>query len=155
MISNILTLKKMLLNKKYCFRWYGRSIHVTHKGEWDFDISKKPIDKIRVHGATFAAIRTAQEDLMNKSSCIKCPVLLLCSNRSIKADNTWRDEYTEADLLLNVTTMRRAAATICQQVTIYEIENAQHDIFLSKVSVREKAFNLMFRWLRHLEDDWK
>jgi len=40
------------------------------------------------------------------------------------------------------------------EVTIYEIENAKHDIFLSKASVREKAFNLMFRWLKHLEDDW-
>jgi hypothetical protein len=50
--------------------------------------------------------------------------------------------------------MRRAASMISSQVTIYEIENAKHDIFLSKQSVREKAFDLMFRWLRHLEEDW-
>jgi alpha-beta hydrolase superfamily lysophospholipase len=50
--------------------------------------------------------------------------------------------------------MRRIAAIIGTQVTIYEIENAKHDIFLSKESVREKAFELMFRWLRHCEDDW-
>jgi alpha-beta hydrolase superfamily lysophospholipase len=51
--------------------------------------------------------------------------------------------------------MRHAAATMGQNVTIYEIENAIHDIFLSKQPVREKAFNLMFRWLKHLEDDWR
>jgi hypothetical protein len=99
----------------------------------------------------------------------------MCSNRSIKPDKTWRDEYGEgtkilthsfsyqnlykiffylADLILNVTTMRRAASTMGPEVTVYEIENAKHDIFLSKASVREKAFNLMFRWLKHLEDDW-
>jgi alpha-beta hydrolase superfamily lysophospholipase len=50
--------------------------------------------------------------------------------------------------------MRRIAALIGTQVTIYEIENAKHDIFLSKESVREKAFDLMFRWLRHFEEDW-
>jgi hypothetical protein len=50
--------------------------------------------------------------------------------------------------------MRHAASTLSSQVTIYEIENGMHDIFLSKVSVREKAFHLMFRWLKHLEDDW-
>jgi len=50
--------------------------------------------------------------------------------------------------------MRRMAAMIGSQVTIYEIENAKHDIFLSKQSVREEAFNLMFRWLQHIEDDW-
>jgi alpha-beta hydrolase superfamily lysophospholipase len=50
--------------------------------------------------------------------------------------------------------MRRAASTLGQEITFYEVENAKHDIFLSKASVREKAFNLMFRWLKHLEDDW-
>ncbi|CAF0770962.1 unnamed protein product [Rotaria sordida] len=134
--------------------WYGRSIHVSNKGEWNFDLNKKPIDKIRAHGATFYAARSAQEELMRKGSCIKCPVLFMCSNRSIKPDRTWRDEYEQTDLILNVTAMRRAASTIAQQITIYEIENAKHDIFLSQSSVREKAFNLMFQWLKHLEDDW-
>jgi len=41
-----------------------------------------------------------------------------------------------------------------REITLYEIENAMHDIFLSKAPVREKAFKLMFRWLKHLEDDW-
>jgi alpha-beta hydrolase superfamily lysophospholipase len=50
--------------------------------------------------------------------------------------------------------MRRIAATIGTQVNIYEIENAKHDIFLSKESVREKAFEIMFRWLGHCEEDW-
>ena len=50
--------------------------------------------------------------------------------------------------------MRRIAATIGTQVTIYEIENAMHDIFLSKEPVREKAFDIMFRWLEHCEQDW-
>jgi len=50
--------------------------------------------------------------------------------------------------------MRRTAALIASQITMYEIENAKHDIFLSKESVQEKAFELMFRWLHHLEEDW-
>jgi hypothetical protein len=97
----------------------------------------------------------------------------MCSNRSIKPGKTWRDEYGEgrafvfvlkiflincflilADILLNVKSMRQTAALIGTQITMYEIENAKHDIFLSKESVREKAFDLMFRWLGHLEEDW-
>jgi alpha-beta hydrolase superfamily lysophospholipase len=50
--------------------------------------------------------------------------------------------------------MRNIAAMIGTRVTICEIENAKHDIFLSKESVREQAFNLMFQWLQHLEADW-
>ncbi len=59
-----------------------------------------------------------------------------------------------ADIVLNVKAMRHVATMISSQVTIYEIENAKHDIFLSKESVREKASDLMFQWLRHLEEDW-
>ena len=59
-----------------------------------------------------------------------------------------------ADLLLNVTKMRRVGSTLSPEVTIYEIENARHDVFLSKSDIREKAFKLMFRWLKNTEDDW-
>jgi len=53
-----------------------------------------------------------------------------------------------------VKAMRHVATMISSKITIYEIENAKHDIFLSKQSVRENAFNLMFQWLRYLEKDW-
>jgi alpha-beta hydrolase superfamily lysophospholipase len=134
--------------------WYNRSIHSSHKGEWNFDIKKKPVDKIRVHGPSFYAIRLAQQDLMKKGSCISCPILLMCSHRSIRPDKIWRDEYDEADLLLNVTTMRRAASTMGPHVTICEIENGRHDLFLSKPSVLEKTFTTMFQWLKNVEDKW-
>ena len=62
--------------------------------------------------------------------------------------------FYSADLLLDVKKMRRAASTLGSEVTIYEIENAKHDVFLSKSDVREKAFKLMFRWLKNTEDDW-
>lgn len=50
--------------------------------------------------------------------------------------------------------MRRVASTLSHQVTIYEVENARHDVFLSKSDIREKAFKLMLRWLKITEDDW-
>lgn len=89
--------------KKYiicCFSWYGRSIHTSQKGEWDFDVKIKPIDKIRIHGPSFSAIRTAQQNLVKKGSCIKCPILFMCSNRSIRPEKAWRDEYGEGIRIL-------------------------------------------------------
>ncbi|CAF1337216.1 unnamed protein product [Adineta steineri] len=134
--------------------WYGKSIHISARGEWNFDLNKKPIDKIPLHGSFLCAVRTIQEDLEKKRISVPCPVLFMCSNRSLKSEKTWRDEFAEADLILDVITMKAMAATIGPQVTIYEIENAKHDIFLSKQSVREQAFNLMFQWLQQLEDNW-
>ncbi len=84
-----------MLDKKtniiYYFSWYGHSIHTSNKGEWNFDLNKRPIKNIRIHGPAFSAIRLAQQDLMRKGSCIKCPVVFMCSNRSIKPDKIWRD----------------------------------------------------------------
>lgn len=50
--------------------------------------------------------------------------------------------------------MKQAAGLIGSQVTISEVENAIHDIFLSKQPVREKAFGLVFQWLQDLEKEW-
>lgn len=58
------------------------------------------------------------------------------------------------DLILDATAMKQAAGLIGSQVTISEVENAIHDIFLSKQPVREKAFGLVFQWLQDLEKEW-
>jgi alpha-beta hydrolase superfamily lysophospholipase len=78
--------------------WYGRSIHVSNRGEWEFDLDKKPIEKVRLHGAYFSAVRNAQQDITKNRISIKYPILFMCSNRSIKADKTWRDEYGEGTI---------------------------------------------------------
>lgn len=41
------------------------------------------------------AIQQAQDDLIKRGSCIKCPILFMSSSRSLKPDSTWRDEYDE------------------------------------------------------------
>lgn len=70
-------------------------------------------------------------------------------------NENFNEYYSDlADVLLNVTTMRRAAATLSTSVTMYEIENAIHDVFLSKLPIREKAFKLMFQWLDTIEHQW-
>lgn len=50
--------------------------------------------------------------------------------------------------------MRRVVSTMSPQVTIYEVENAMHDVFLSKLETREKALKRMCQWLKNLEDSW-
>ena len=50
--------------------------------------------------------------------------------------------------------MKQAARLIGPHVTMCEIVNAKHDIFLSKATVREKAFETVFDWLERLESDW-
>jgi alpha-beta hydrolase superfamily lysophospholipase len=77
--------------------WYGRSIHASHRGEWNFDVTKKPIDRVRLHGPFFSAVQIVQNDLIERRIPIECPILFMCSNRTIKPDKTWRDEYAEGN----------------------------------------------------------
>lgn len=43
--------------------------------------------------------------------------------------------------------MKQAANLISNQVDIHELDGAVHDVFLSKESVRENAFQRMFQWI--------
>lgn len=73
--------------------WYGQSIHRSGRGEWDFDLKKKPIDKVRVHGAFLNAIRPVHQAILRGEYHLQCPILFMCSDRSMKAGKEWRDEY--------------------------------------------------------------
>jgi alpha-beta hydrolase superfamily lysophospholipase len=65
--------------------------------------------------------------------------------------STFSEEAMVKDIVLDVTDIKRIGAKLGAQVTLLEIENAQHDIFLSRKDVREMAFNEMFVWLSKLE----
>ena len=75
--------------------WYGRSIHVSDRGEWNFDLDKIPIDRFRLHGSFLCAVHRVHQDLIKGRIKMHCPVLLLCSNRSMPAGKTWCNEYGE------------------------------------------------------------
>lgn len=93
-------LKRFKLSIEFPDFWYGRSIHRSEKGEWNFDVAKKPIEKIRLHGSFFSAIQTVQDDLANGKYKVQCPVLMICSSRSLRAGRQWRDEYAEGQFLI-------------------------------------------------------
>lgn len=82
---------------KNSIRWNGRSLHMSHKGEWNFDLTKKPIEKVRMHGSFLAACRRAQCEVEQNGHLIKCPVLFMSSDRSMKSEKIWRDEFAEGN----------------------------------------------------------
>ena len=75
--------------------WYGRSIHVSGRGEWDYDLTKKPVEKMPIHGPFLSTVQTYQAEIIQGQIKIQCPILFMCSNRSLRPGRTWRDEYTD------------------------------------------------------------
>lgn len=126
---------------------YAQSLHKDFYGEWDYNLDWKPINGFPTYFSWLLAIRAAHKKLANSN--IDAPVLVMHSSASSKI-STFSQEAMSKDTVLDINDIRRIGAKLGKQVTLLEIENAQHDVFLSPKNVREKAFNEMFSWLDNM-----
>jgi len=123
---------------------YAQSIHKDYFGSWDFNLKWKPIYGFPTYFKWVSAIAKAQKKL--KKSSIQVPVLILHSSGSIKT-STFSENAMSNDIVLNIKDIKRVGKKLGNKVTLMQIDNAQHDIFLSRAAVREHAFQKMFEWL--------
>lgn len=124
---------------------YAQSVHKNHHGEWDFNLDWKPIAGFPAYFAWTKAVLETQLRLKRHSN-IEVPVLVMHASRSFVPKEFTKETLT-ADTVLNVKDIADIGPKLGQQVTMLEIKDAMHDIFLSKKEVREYAFQEMFRWL--------
>jgi alpha-beta hydrolase superfamily lysophospholipase len=127
---------------------YAQSVHKNYYGSWDFNLDWKPIKGFPTYFKWVVAIARAQKKL--EKSYIQVPILIMHSSGSIKA-NKYSKEAMTHDIVLNIKDIKRVGKKLGDRVTLLEIENAQHDIFLSPKPVREVGFNKMFAWLSNTE----
>lgn len=125
---------------------YGRSLHAQHNGEWDYDLTWKPLGGFPIRAGWLTAIRHAQRRL-RAGLAITAPILLACSTRSLRS-TTWHDRATLADTVLNVEHMVRWAPRLGRHVTLVRIDGGMHDLTLSRALARKELFREVDRWLR-------
>jgi alpha-beta hydrolase superfamily lysophospholipase len=126
---------------------YAQSIHKNFYGEWDYNLEWKPTT-LPTYFAWLLAVQKGHKRLVNSN--IEVPILVIHSNASSEI-STFSEEAMSKDIVLDINKMKKVAAKLAKQVTLLEIENGQHDLFLSRRSVREKAFNEMFMWLNNID----
>lgn len=124
---------------------YAQSIHKEHQGEWHFNLDWKPIKGFPTYFIWVLAIDTAQRKLAH--SDIQVPVLVMHSSGSKKLSKFSDDAMTH-DIVLNVEDIKRVGQQLGKDITLLQIDKAQHDIFLSPEPVRNNGFEKMFDWLR-------
>lgn len=127
---------------------YAESLHKDFHGVWDFNLEWKPIKGFPTYFTWLLAIRKAHKKMENSN--INVPVLVMHSSASATLLK-FSEEAMVKDIVLDVDDIKRIGAKLGKQVTLLEIKNAQHDVFLSRKNVREKAFTDMFAWLNNLE----
>jgi alpha-beta hydrolase superfamily lysophospholipase len=124
---------------------YARSLHRDHDGEWDFDLSWKPIESWPAYAGWLAAVRRGHATL-HRGLELPFPALVLSSTRSTTPTEPG-EEVHSTDIVLDVEQIRRWSASLGRHVTYVGIEGARHDVFLSRAEPRARAFGELGRWL--------
>jgi alpha-beta hydrolase superfamily lysophospholipase len=128
---------------------YGKSLHVSEHGQWDYNTRWKPITGFPVLAGWLRAIHRVQLEVA-QGLRIDCPVLLMHAARS-----AWPTEFgpdvMAADIVLNVQDMLRLAPRLGKQVEVHAIEDGIHDLCLSQPMPRQRFFDALREWLDCLD----
>ena len=124
-------------------------MHKDYKGEWEFDLDKKPIISFAGYFTWLKAIKKGQ-DYLKKKSEIEIPTILLYSSRSGKPGRKWNEKYLHSDIILNTKHIEKIGRKLGNKVTSVEIENGMHDLLLSPEPVRNIAFKKIIEWLKNI-----
>jgi alpha-beta hydrolase superfamily lysophospholipase len=123
---------------------YGHSIHADHHGEWQFDLTWKPLEGLPVYAGWIAAISDAQAQL-RAGLDIGVPILVACGTRTYRKP-IWTEDAMKADAVLNPDHIAARASRLGRHVTIVRIDDGLHDLVLSTPPVRQKVFDELDRW---------
>jgi alpha-beta hydrolase superfamily lysophospholipase len=126
---------------------YAESIHRDFRGEWDFDLGWKPQESYPVRAGWLRAVRRGHRTV-HRGIDVGAPVLTVCSARSVVTQK-WSDAASCADSVLDVKQIAKWSHQLGPQVTVIRVEDALHDVFLSRKDVRDTAFAQVRRWLEY------
>ncbi|MBU3926341.1 MAG: alpha/beta hydrolase [Bacteroidetes bacterium] len=164
---NLKSLEKMLLPAIACIgkffpgisssssltRGYGESIHKQFHGEWDFDLTIKPIEGHRVDLGWIHTIHSAHK-MLQRGLNIDLPILVMYAERSVKP-GAYREDMQTADSVLNVADIERIADRLGKQVTKKAIPEGMHDLMLSNKLTRQEVFKTIKDFLQTQTDLFK
>lgn len=127
-------------------KFYGKSLNKKNHGEWDYDLNWKPHVAPSINAGWVNAIHQGHLRII-QGVTINKPILILHSHKSIYPKH-WSKEMFEGDAILNINDIKEKSKLICSpQKEVIEVDNAMHDVVLSKKPVRDKVFETIFEWL--------
>ncbi|WP_127782758.1 alpha/beta hydrolase [Rhodococcus sp. X156] len=129
---------------------YGTSLHRSGGGEWDYDLSWKPLVGFPARFGWMRAVRHGQAAL-HRGLDVGCSSLLLRSTRSHFA-TAYSPDVDTADAVLDVHQIARWAGCLGGRTLVAPIDGARHDVFLSQAPAREAAYAELDAWLAALHE---
>jgi alpha-beta hydrolase superfamily lysophospholipase len=123
---------------------YGRSIHASMNGEWDFDLAWKPVPGFKIRAGWLRAVRAGQRRLRH-GLAIEVPVLVACSAKSFPR-GPYDPAAHHADAVLDVAHIVRWAPHLGRHITLVKFDGGVHDLTLSAAPVRKEVFATVAAW---------
>jgi len=124
---------------------YGLTLHREYHGEFDYELSWKPLGGFPVTFGWIHAIRRAQARLQ-RGLDVGVPNLVLMSDHSV-SEAAGIDAMQRGDAVLDVAHIARWAGCVGNRQSITPIVDAKHDVFLSLPGPRAQAYHELDRWL--------
>lgn len=118
---------------------YGRTLHSSESGEWDYDLKRKPLAGFPIRSGWIRGALAAQREIQAGLD-LEEPVLVLRSDHSSSPNGVVSREAHTSDTVLNVDHIARYGPRLGSNVTMEVIPGAKHDIFLSRNPARDLAF---------------
>lgn len=124
---------------------YGQTLHVSQQGEWNYDLTRKPLTGFPLYSGWFRMIQLAQEELGKLR--LDLPVLCLHSAESKRPTQEVEEKDFLSDTVLNIEDIKTLAPKIAMNLTIVEIAGGMHDLVLSRKQARTRALSAMVRFV--------
>jgi alpha-beta hydrolase superfamily lysophospholipase len=110
---------------------YVRSLHTNWEGEWNFDLSLKPLMGFPAYFGWVRAIFAAHAKV-HAGLELDIPVLSMHSD--------------EADIVLDWKQIARWSRTLGKDVAVLQFPGGLHDLVLSRAEIRDGVFSQLFAW---------
>lgn len=122
---------------------YAQSLLSRYHGPWDYDTHLKKDYGHPIRLGWLRAIRRGHKRVQ-RGLQLPMPILLMSSDKSIRAKGAWQEAFGKADLVLDVEDIQRYGKKLGPQVEAHRIPNGLHDLFLSSDSA---AYATVYRTL--------
>lgn len=140
--------KNMKIDQGKC-DGYAYSLLKEYDGEWEYNTDWKMIYSPPVTASWINSITTAQRTLMRHASRIAVPVVVMHSSRKIEGCN-YTPAFQTGDAVLDPAEIQRRGMKMgrADQRHVCTIDSGLHDLILSRLPVREAAYDTIFKYIR-------
>lgn len=126
---------------------YAQSLLKRYHGKWDFDTNWKKDHGHPIRLGWLRAIRRWHQRV-HQGLDLHMPILLMSSDKSLRASGAWQPAYAEADLVLDVEDIQRYGQRLGDRIQAVRIPGGLHDLFLSTDSTAyQQAYQQLFTFL--------